>query len=112
MKYLFILLFLTFCSSSFAQEKQVRFITKFESYNVTYNASDNPNQCWEAASWGLVINKLHFSLPYKMLEELKQKAGTSEMEVEVVYFDEPLDGSGDAGNVVSVKLNNEVVFKR
>lgn len=116
MKQVTVLLFVIISFNAFSQAKKRTFKTKFELAHVTYNGSDNPNECWESVAWGIYINdggvKLFFGMPYKPLHELKDKVGDAEMEVEVIFHGEPYLDSGEDGDVMCIKLNGVVIYKR
>ncbi|HLP12243.1 MAG TPA: hypothetical protein VK177_09965 [Flavobacteriales bacterium] len=116
MKHILASILIVFALNAFAQTKRQIFKTKFELAHVTYNGSDNPNECWESVAWGIYINdgggKLFFGMPYKPLHELKDKVGDAEMEVEVIFHEEPYLDSGEDGDVTCIKLNGVVIYKR
>lgn len=97
-----------------AQEKATVCTTKFVPQTYTYNASPNPNECWEAVSHGILIkaDKVggFFSIPYLKLQELKKVIDTNEVVVEVVYFEEHSYDSGEDGNVLKITLNGTVIY--
>lgn len=112
---LFILfLFLTsgICEGQSVENKTGVYTTKFQPRHVTYNASDNPNECWEAVAWGIEIeSKGFFSLEYQAIEKLKVRIGDEEVQVEVIYYDEPIEGSYEVGLVTKITLKGEVIYK-
>lgn len=88
--------------------------TKFNPHSVTYNGSDNPNECWESVAWGILIDtdkvKGFFSLGYQEIEKLKTIIGDNEIEVQVAYYDEWLESSGEIGHVKSIKMSGEIIY--
>lgn len=96
------------------QEKATICKTKFKPQTYTYNASPNPNECWEAVSHGILIKteKVNgfFSMPFLKLEELKKMIDTNEVVVEVIYFDERIEESGEDGNVLNITMNGKVIY--
>ena len=102
---------------SAGQDKSVKFKTKFEPKSVTYNASDNPSECWEAVDWGIRIKtdegELFFTMPSREVERLKEKIKGADVFVEVMYYpvlERAHGGSGARGNVTKVTLNDEVLY--
>lgn len=98
-----------------AQENLVKvFTSKFVSQNVTYNASPNPNECWEAVEWGIKIkdgkHESFFTLNYQEIEKLKSKIGEEDVQIAVVYYDEASEG-GATGMVSKITLKGEVLFE-
>ena len=117
MKHILFCILLVVSLISFSQENIQTYKTKFELAQVTYNGSDNPNECWESVAWGIFVKqekgkgKWFFGMPYEPLIELEKKVGDAEMEVEII-FHEPYDDSGEQGDVISIRLNGEVIYKR
>ncbi|HYG49526.1 MAG TPA: hypothetical protein VD905_01435 [Flavobacteriales bacterium] len=106
-----VLLILVFISMVLqAQEKRATYATKFIPYHITYNGSDDPNECWESVAYGIVVNREYFSLPFNALEELKTKMGDAEITVEVVYYEEPYENSGEVGSVLKITLDKQVLW--
>ena len=88
--------------------------TRFVPHQVTYNGSLNLNECWESVANGILIEtkevKGFFSLPNKVVDELERKIGDAKVFVEVLYYDEPEEGSGLTGQVKKITLKGEVLF--
>ena len=115
-----LLLLLLFLTSSYSQgqsisEKTYVCSTKLNPHSVTYNGSNNPNECWESVAWGIEIEtekvKGFFSLEYRVIEKLKPIIGDQEIEVEVSYYDELFESSGEIGNVVKIKLKGDIIYQ-
>ncbi len=102
-------------TTSPAQGKVTIFSSKFLPESVTYNGSPNPNECWESVAWGVRIisgrASSFFTMDYKDVEKTKEKAGDSEVLIEVAFYDEPLDGSGAEGRVIKIVLKGEVIYE-
>jgi hypothetical protein len=92
------------------------FKTVFQPQTITYNGSDNPNECWESVEQGILIDingyDHFFLLPASEYEILKTRLTNQEVLVEVIYFDEPTEDSHAYGNVIKISYNGEVVFKQ
>ncbi|MBK9191389.1 MAG: hypothetical protein IPM77_07670 [Crocinitomicaceae bacterium] len=62
----------TICKSQTAQYKVI-----YTPQHITYNGSDNPNECWESVEWGLEVvhqdSILFFNLPFSVYKELEEK---------------------------------------
>lgn len=85
-------------------------------HSVTYNGSDDPNECWESVDWGVLLphkkRKGFFLMGDRDLERLRQKVSSEEiLEFEVTCFAESLTGSGAIGAVLRVRRGNEVLFE-
>lgn len=109
-----ILLVLVTAVAAHAQRKSV-FTTKFIPRVITYNASPNPAQCWEAVAHGIGIKaekgEYFFQMPWKALQDLKIKLGETEVQIEVQFFEEADDDTGAAGFVRRVSLGDSVMYK-
>mgnify|MGYP001589733842 CR=1 FL=1 len=105
-------LFLTFgyCQGQSVEVKTKVHTTKFLPRHVTYNGSPNPNECWESVAWGIEINNALFTLGYSVIDKLKVLIGDNEVEVKVVYYEEPIEGSGEIGRVVKLTLKGEIIY--
>jgi hypothetical protein len=101
-------------SNLFAQEDKKTFHSPFTVHSVTYNGSDSPNECWESVEWGITIRELSYNLFFSMnnedLENLRNKIKDHQVQIDVVYYDEPINGSGALGFVTKVTLDGEVIF--
>jgi hypothetical protein len=113
-----ILLFVFFMfslKSITAQINKKVYVTKFHPESVTYNGSPNPNECWESVAWGITIkikkNNSFFLISYEAFEQLKEKIGESKVEIEVAFYDEPVDGSGAVGCVTKIVLDGKVLYE-
>ena len=106
------------CGISFlpalAQSRTKTFTTKFIPNHVTYNGSDNPNECWESVAWGILIeegeNVYFFSMSYRDVEASKEKIGDAEVIIEVGFYDEPYSDSGEDGWVKKITLNGVIIL--
>src|SRR5688572_702357 len=101
----------------YSQKAAATYKTKFEPALVTYNASDNPNQCWEAVEHGIRIKadkgKLFFEMPHLRISGLKEKIKDAEVVVEVVFYSkEELQGrKGEArGFVRKIVMGEETIY--
>lgn len=105
--------FLFLLTSAYAQVETKTYTSVFVPYSVTYNGSDNPNECWESVAQGVLIKEgttqHFFYLPYGVMDSLQQTAGTSELIFEVVFY-EPLDASGLDGSVIRITQNGTVLY--
>jgi hypothetical protein len=114
MKHRIFLLFLLSSFAGFAQERTKTYVSVFVPYSVTYNGSDNPNECWESVSHGVLINdgkaQHFFYLPFEVIEPIQLQAGNNELIFEVVFSDEPRDNSGLDGSVVRITQNGAVLY--
>lgn len=110
---LFAVLLVTF-SKLMAQTGIKTYTTEFTPHSVTYNASDNPNECLESVAWGILIkdkkNTFFFSLPFSDLENLKTMIGNNEVIVEVIFYEERAHDSDEDGNVTKITLNGTIIF--
>jgi hypothetical protein len=114
MKIFAILLFTFICFGASAQEKKEIFTTKFKPQTITYNGSPNPNECWESVAHGIEIwsGKAggFFTMPRGKMDELKTIIDTNEVIIEVVYYEEPYDDSGEDGSVLKITMNGKVIY--
>lgn len=98
------------------QQKATLYNVPFTPHSVTYNGSPNPNECWESVDWGILVpngkTKHFFTLPNGRLDELKKQIGDERVDIEVIYFDEPVYGSGANGNVVKIVWKEEVLYEQ
>jgi hypothetical protein len=105
-----------FLSISSDQERGQIFIGTIKPHAVTYNASPNPNQCWEAVQDGIEIRsgtrELFFSMPSKDAERVSKIVRAGEVAIEVVLYDKPAEGSYALGFVKKITKNGEVLFER
>ncbi len=114
---IFLLLFSFFGSVNLAAQKEMKiYSSKFIPQEITYNASPNPNECWEAVAWGIEIKvekgTQFFSMSYRDIDSLKKIIGDAEVQIEVIYYSEMEEGSGAVGEVVKITLGDVVVYKR
>jgi hypothetical protein len=113
--FLIVIIIIYIGTTSNAQTRTNVYSTKFIPESVTYNGSDDPNECWESVDYGIIIkvenSSLFFNMEYRDLEILKEKIGDTEVQVEVIYYDEPTSGSYSVGKVVKVSLNEEIIFE-
>jgi hypothetical protein len=113
--YIYLISFLITCEIAGAQIKTKSYTSKFLPESVTYNGSPNPNECWESVAWGIRIKtekgKPFFSISYQAFENLKEKIGDKEVQIEVVYYNEPSDDSGAVGYVKKIIFKGEVIYK-
>jgi len=97
-----------------AQAKAETFTTKLISQEVTYNASPNPNECWEAVEWGIKIpngkSSNFYRMNYKEFEKVKAKVGDNEVQIEVLLFQEVSEG-GAVGMVSKITFKGDVLFE-
>ncbi len=109
-----VILFTFLILSCAVNAQSVEFKTVFQPQTITYNGSDNPNECWESVDHGIMINingyNQFFILPARVCEILKTKLADQEVLIEVIYFDEPTTGSHALGNVTKITFNGEIVF--
>ena len=98
-----------------AQSGTKVFKSKFLPTEVTYNGSPNPNECWESVASGINIKVgktvSFFSMAYQEIERLKEIIGNAEVQIEVIYYNEPEDGSGAKGEVKIITLNDKLIFE-
>jgi hypothetical protein len=108
--------FIFFAGFTLSAQKDTTFTTKFIPREITYNASPNPKQCWEAVEYGIEIkvnmNTQFFSIAFKDIENLKQKIGDAEVQIEVGYFTKPEDKTGALGSVKQITMNGVVIYKQ
>ena len=101
-------------SNTKSQEKNVC-KTKFNPRSIAYNASPDPNECWESVAYGIQIKTKQvngfFTLPVALLETLKQKIQESEITIVVSYYEEPIEGSGEVGVVDRIWLNESLIYQ-
>lgn len=97
-----------------ANAQPTEFKTLFRPQLITYNGSDNPNECWESVDCGILINiggyDHFFLLPTALYESLKNKLTNQEVVIEVIYFDEPTEDSYAFGNVTKITWKGETIF--
>lgn len=112
--FLFFAFLLLTVSNTKAQTGCHAFTSTFIVHSVTYNGSDNPNECWESVAWGILIedgkNTYFFSMPYQELMALKEKIGDAEVLVEVRFYQESDSDTGEDGGVKKITMNGEVLF--
>ena len=117
-KYFLHLLFFAFLllsvSNTKAQTGCHAFTSNFVVHSVTYNGSDDPNECWESVAWGILIedgkNTYFFSMPYQELMALKEKIGDAEVIIDIRFYQEPDAQTGEDGGVKKITMNGEVLF--
>jgi hypothetical protein len=113
---LFLLCCLIVFSPSDLLSQKVTYTTPCVPHSVTYNGSDNPNECWESVDFGLLIEadgtKYFFSLSYDIYAKMKKELKDQEITVEVIFYEEPWYDSGSAGNVTKITHNGTVVFSQ
>ncbi|MBK9590626.1 MAG: hypothetical protein IPO32_03665 [Crocinitomicaceae bacterium] len=109
-----VILFTYLILSCAVNAQPIEFKTVFQPETITYNGSDNPNECWESVDQGVLINvaghNRFFLLPAQGYELLKNKLANQEVLIEVIYFDEPTQDSHASGNVTKITFNGEIVF--
>jgi len=109
-----VILFTYLILSGAVNAQPSEFKTVFRPQTITYNGSDNPNECWESVDHGIMINingyNQFFLLPARAYKILKTKLAEQEVLIEVIYFDEPTTESYAFGNVTKITFNGEVVF--
>lgn len=112
--YIFFFLILFIVSGGFAQNGVKIYTTQFVPETITYNGSPNPNECWESVATGILIKDgasvFFFSIPEKEIEKLKQKIRKGEIIVECIFYEEPYENSGEAGVVLKITFNGEVIY--
>ena len=87
---------------------------------VTYNGSENPNECKESVADGLIIKTefgtQFFQLPFVDSETLKKDATKLIYYIEVKFYGtdktDAIDGSLAVGSVVKVADNFKVIFPK
>jgi hypothetical protein len=109
-----VILFTYLILSCGVNAQPIEFKTVFQPQTITYNGSDNRNECWESVDHGVLINvagyNRFFLLPARNYELLKNKLTNQEVFIEVIYFDEPTQDSHASGNVIKIIFNGEIVF--
>jgi hypothetical protein len=104
------------CKDTIAQKGTETYYTKFIPETVTYNGSDNPNECWESVDWGIRIKTdkcdSFFNMDYKNIERIKKQIGDAEVQIEVIYYDKTYDKSGAVGSILKITFANEVVYNK
>jgi hypothetical protein len=109
-----LLIYLSGTFTTFAQEVKRTFITPFVIHSVTYNASPDANECWEAVDWGIEVKDENnhlwfFSMPYEELMQCEKLIGDSFVEIEVVFWDD-YDGVTTHGSVISISLKGKKIY--
>jgi len=108
-------IFFFFAWSNAIGQQKTEVSSKFVPKTVTYNASPNPNECWEAVDWGINIDtkivRGFFNLPNKAVKTLKEKIGDDEVLIEVIYYEEPVEGSRAIGSVSKITFKGEVIYE-
>lgn len=102
--------------AAWAQSDSVTIRSTLHAHSVTYNGSEDPNECMESVAWGVILpcknSQAFFLLDYQVLQELKQKISAEEIvQFEVAYFSERLRESHAIGAVLRVRRGNEVLFE-
>jgi hypothetical protein len=101
-------------TGSNAQEKSQVYSTKFIPETVTFNGSDNPNECWESVACGITIktgkNNSFFELDFSHTEKLKKLIGEAKVQIEVIYYNEIEVKTGAVGRVSKITFQNGVIY--
>lgn len=104
------LFILTICSYS----QTAQYKTVFNPETVTYNGSDNPNECWESVEQGILIEvdgiTYFFTMYARGFESLCEQLKGQEVVVDVIHSEESDYGSGADGSVQKITLNGVVVY--
>jgi len=115
MKFLMVFFFSLVLNNAILAQQKTVFTTPFVPMLVTYNASPDPEECWEAVAYGVGIKtergEHFFQMPRLVRDDLKTKIGDSDVEVEVQYFNEERDDSGAAGFVKKIMLKGEIIYQ-
>lgn len=98
------------------KSQQSVFETTFQPRTVTYNASPDPRECWEAVDEGVEITTNigvgFFLIPsdqfYKLSEQLKDKTCT----ITVQYYNASEADYHATGEVVSIVCEGQTVYQR
>ena len=109
-----LIIMVTFVGHQAMAQKPNTCTTQFKPHQITYNASANANQCLEAVASGILVQtkevKGFFSLPNKICNHLQERIGDLEVVVEVLYHDEPEEGSELTGQVKKITCKGKVFF--
>src|SRR5688572_8726003 len=98
--------------SSYSQTAQYK--TVFKPETITYNGSDNPNECMESVEQGILIvvdgTTYFFAMHPGGFESLCEQLKGQEVVVDVIYYEESDYGSGADGAVQKITWNGVVVY--
>ncbi|MBK8926212.1 MAG: hypothetical protein IPM74_09935 [Crocinitomicaceae bacterium] len=101
--------------SVISQQELITIETLFRSESITYNGSDNPNECMEAVDTGIRIpakkGTLFLLIPAREFEILKNKYEGKTVTITYGLFSESIGQSGAAGWVESITFEGEIIFQ-
>lgn len=110
---LFILMLLSQRATS--QQEFITIETTFISESVTYNGSDNPNECMESVDTGIRVpakkGTLFLLIPSPEFEMLKDKYEGKTVTIIYGLFSQSMKQSGAAGWVEKIIFEGEIIFQ-